>query len=133
MRAKSQSVLSGAAALTIVGLMFVGLNAPDARGNAPTPLDVAGVPASVGSSSTISTPLIDAASAVRGSLGGSLEDLSLSDNLGQHAFFLNGGFALLFGLLALILGRRRSSRMEPTIQCHPTVSKSMTDRIDAAF
>jgi hypothetical protein len=36
-------------------------------------------------------------SAVRGSLGVSLENLSLSNNLGKLVFLLNGGFALLSG------------------------------------
>jgi len=39
----------------------------------------------------------DAASGVRGSLGVSLEDFSLSNNLGKVVFLLNGGFALLAG------------------------------------
>jgi len=43
----------------------------------------------------------DPASAVRGSLGVSLENLSLSNNFGELAFLLNGGFALLFGAVAL--------------------------------
>jgi hypothetical protein len=42
----------------------------------------------------------DPASAVRGSLGVSLEYLSLSNNLGKLVFFLNGGFALLAGAFA---------------------------------
>jgi hypothetical protein len=42
----------------------------------------------------------DPASAVRGSLGVSLENLSLSNNLGKLVFLLNGGFALLSGAIA---------------------------------
>jgi hypothetical protein len=42
----------------------------------------------------------DAASAVRGSLGVSLEDLSPSNNFGMLVFLLNGGFALLSGAFA---------------------------------
>ena len=42
----------------------------------------------------------DPASAVRGSLGVSLENLSLSNDLGKLVFLLNGGFALLYGALA---------------------------------
>jgi hypothetical protein len=42
----------------------------------------------------------DPASAVRGSLGDSLENLSLSNNLGRLVFLLNGGFALLSGAFA---------------------------------
>ena len=43
----------------------------------------------------------DPASAVRGSLGVSLDNLRLSDNFGELAFLLNGGCALLFGAVAL--------------------------------
>jgi hypothetical protein len=43
----------------------------------------------------------DPASAVRGSLGVSLDNLSLSNNFGELAFLLNGGFALLSGAVAL--------------------------------
>ncbi|HXC10747.1 MAG TPA: hypothetical protein VNV61_17565 [Steroidobacteraceae bacterium] len=39
----------------------------------------------------------DPASGVRGSLGISLENFSLSNDLGKLVFLLNGGFALLFG------------------------------------
>ena len=74
----------------------------------------------------------DPASAVRGSLGVSLENLSLGNHLGELVFLLNGGFALLFGLLAVILGRRRSSRRRPAMQYHPAISVSTTDGIDAA-
>jgi hypothetical protein len=42
----------------------------------------------------------DPASAVRGSLGVSFENLSLSNDLGKLVFFLNGGFALLAGAFA---------------------------------
>lgn len=42
----------------------------------------------------------DPASAVRGSLGVSLENLSLKNNPGRLVFLLNGGFALLFGAVA---------------------------------
>ena len=47
-------------------------------------------------------PAVDAdpATAVRGSLGVSLENLSLSNNLGKLVFLLNGGFALLAGAIA---------------------------------
>jgi hypothetical protein len=41
----------------------------------------------------------DPASAVRGSLGVSLENLSLSNDLGKLVFLLNGGFALLSAAL----------------------------------
>jgi hypothetical protein len=42
----------------------------------------------------------DPAAAERGSLGVSLESLSLSNNLGKLVFLLNGGFALLSGAFA---------------------------------
>jgi hypothetical protein len=122
MRLQFQSVLTGAAALSIVGLMFVALISPTAWGGTPTPMEVAGVPAVAASSATTSTPLIDPAFAVRGSLGFSLEDLSLSGNLGQQSLALNGGFALLFGLLAVILGRRRPSRRGSAMQHNSAVS-----------
>jgi len=48
----------------------------------------------------------DFASAVQGSLGVSLEDLSLSNNLGKVVFLLNGGFALLFGAFACFAAAR---------------------------
>jgi hypothetical protein len=48
----------------------------------------------------------DPASAVEGSLGVSLENLSLSTDLGKLVFFLNGGFALLFGAVCFALARR---------------------------
>jgi hypothetical protein len=48
----------------------------------------------------------DPASAVRGSLGVSIEDLSLSNHLGELVFLLNGGFALLFGAFACFAAAR---------------------------
>jgi len=49
----------------------------------------------------------DPASAVRGSLGVSLEYLSLSNHLGELVFLLNGGFALLFAAFACFAAARR--------------------------
>lgn len=49
---------------------------------------------------------VDPASAVRGSLGVSLEDLTLSNHLGELVFLLNGGFALLFGAFACFAAAR---------------------------
>jgi hypothetical protein len=43
---------------------------------------------------------IDSTSALRGSLGASLGDLSLSDNFGRLSLLLNGGAALLFAAFA---------------------------------
>jgi hypothetical protein len=53
------------------------------------------------------TVVIDPASASRGSLGAPLEELSLSDNLGKLSFFLNGGFALMFGAFASLAATKR--------------------------
>jgi len=51
----------------------------------------------------------DPASAVRGSLGLSIEDLALNHGAGASVFLLNAGFALLFAALAIAL-RRANSR-----------------------
>jgi hypothetical protein len=53
----------------------------------------------------------DSASAVRGSLGVSLEELGLNNNLGEFSFLLNGGFALLCGAFAYFAAAKR--RREP--------------------
>ena len=53
----------------------------------------------------------DSASAVRGSLGVSLESLSFSNNFGKLVFLLNGGFALLSG--ALVCSAVAKHRREP--------------------
>jgi len=77
MRLSLQSVLTGAIGTAAVALLF----------------------------SEISAPVIieiDPTSAFRGSLGASLGDLSLSDNLGRLSFLLNGGFTLLFGAIACL-------------------------------
>ncbi len=59
---------------------------------------------------------IDPAFAVRGSLGVSLEDLSLSNDFGKLFFLLNGGFALLFGAFAgFALFRRSRSPMSHSV------------------
>ena len=50
---------------------------------------------------------IDPTSALRGSLGASLEDLSLDDSFGRLSLLLNGGCALLFGALASLAVARR--------------------------
>jgi hypothetical protein len=54
----------------------------------------------------------DSASAARGSLGVSVEDLSLSNNLGKMLFLLNGGYALLFGAFVCFAAARH--RRAPT-------------------
>jgi hypothetical protein len=58
----------------------------------------------------------DSASAVRGSLGVPLEDLSLSNDLGELSFLLNGGFALLAGAFACFAAVKR--RREPVSGHH---------------
>jgi hypothetical protein len=65
----------------------------------------------VGSVSALRAPAsaLDAASAVRGSLGVSIEHLSFSHGAGASVFLLNAGFALLFAALA-IAWRRTNSR-----------------------
>ena len=52
----------------------------------------------------------DPASAVRGSLGVSIEDLALSHGAGAAVFLLNAGFALLYAALAIALVRRENSK-----------------------
>jgi hypothetical protein len=53
---------------------------------------------------------IDAASAVRGSLGISAEDLMLSSGSGAAVFLLNAGCALLFAAFALMVTRMDTRR-----------------------
>jgi hypothetical protein len=77
MRLHLQSVVTGAIASAAVALLFAEINAPAATA-------------------------IDPASAFRGSLGASLGDLSLSDDVGRLSLLLNGGFALLFGAFASV-------------------------------
>ena len=59
---------------------------------------------------------IDAASAVRGSLGISAEDLLLGSSGAASVFIWNAGFALLFGAFALMArraGKRRGEARMP--------------------
>jgi hypothetical protein len=60
---------------------------------------------------------IDPASAFRGSLGVSLDDLSLTDYFARVSFLLDGGFALLFGALAgfAFVSRRRRRPMSRSV------------------
>jgi hypothetical protein len=51
---------------------------------------------------------IDPASAVRGSLGVSLEELVFGKGAGASVFLLNAGFALLFAAVAIGAQRRKS-------------------------
>jgi hypothetical protein len=60
------------------------------------------------------------ASAVRGSLGVPLEDLTLSSGAGASLFFLNAGFALSFGVIAFMMTRREGwhTRKPPRPAAH---------------
>jgi hypothetical protein len=71
------------AALTIVGLICA-LSAPASAGE------------------------VDPASAVRGSLGVSIEDLALSHGAGGSVFLLNAGFAVFSAALAIAMRRANS-------------------------
>jgi hypothetical protein len=51
---------------------------------------------------------VDPASAVRGSVGVSLEELALNTLLGALSFGLNAGLLLLFGVLAIYFARVNS-------------------------
>jgi hypothetical protein len=75
MRIHLRGVATCIALLAAVALLFVELNAP-----------------AVG--------LDDFGSSIPGALDASLEDLSLSQDLGKLSFLLNGGFALLSGAFA---------------------------------
>ncbi len=57
----------------------------------------------------------DPSSAIRGSLGASLDDLSIASPVGLLSLLLNGGFALLFAVFAgvALAGRRRDRRHRP--------------------
>jgi hypothetical protein len=86
MRTHLQSVAACAAVLAASALLFAEIHVPAVE--------------------------IDSASAVRGSLGVTLLDLSLDNNLGQLSFVLNGGVALLSGVFACVAvakGRRDST------------------------
>lgn len=52
----------------------------------------------------------DPASAVRGALGVSIDNLSINHNFGELAFLLNGGFALVFAAVALFVVARRDRK-----------------------
>ena len=61
-------------------------------------------------SASASAGEVDPESAVRGSLGVSIEDLALSHGAGAAVFLLNAGFALLYAALAIALVRRENSK-----------------------
>jgi hypothetical protein len=89
MRLHLQSVATGAIASVAVALLFAATNVPAATA-------------------------IDPTSALRGSLGASLSDLSLSNDFGRLSLLLNGGFALLFGAFAsLAVARHRRDPITP--------------------
>ena len=67
----------------------------------------AAVLAALGVSASASAADVDPASAVRGSLGVSIGDLSLDTSLGAAVFFLNAGCVLLFVAIALTLKRAK--------------------------
>jgi hypothetical protein len=81
MRLRLHSVVSNAVVFASVGLLLVEQTASAA------------------------VPAIDPASAVRGALGVSLDDLMLSNIVGSLSLYLNAGFALLFVAAAVILTR----------------------------
>ena len=58
---------------------------------------------------------VDPASAIRGSLGASLDDLSVDSPVGVLSLVLNGGFALLFAVFACVAvaGGRRDRTHRP--------------------
>jgi hypothetical protein len=62
---------------------------------------------------------IDPSSAVRGSLGASLNDLSLGNHFGALSFLLNGGFALLccaFVWFAVVRRRHNQKRLKQSLR-----------------
>jgi hypothetical protein len=59
---------------------------------------------------TAATTAVDPSSAVRGSLGVSLEDLAIHSPIGELTLYLNGGMALLFMLLAVVAARAHARK-----------------------
>jgi hypothetical protein len=53
---------------------------------------------------------IDSSTAVRGSLGVSLEDLAIHSHIGDLTLYLNGGLALLCVAIAAIVARSRTRK-----------------------
>jgi hypothetical protein len=68
----------------------------------------------VGLVSALSAPAsaseADPASAIRGSLGVSLDDLAFSSGAGATVFLMNAGFALLFAAVCIAVGRADSRK-----------------------
>jgi hypothetical protein len=77
---------ASAVAVTVVGLFFVD----------PQALAVA--------------TALDPATAVRGSLGVSLEDLDINSTIGGLTLYLNGALALVFGVFAAIVVRTNTRK-----------------------
>jgi hypothetical protein len=106
MRLHLQSLMARNVALAAVGFIFVVLSAPALAAE------------------------LDPASAVRGSLGASLGELSLSNGGGRLAFLLNGAFALLCGALVAILIGKRSRVLAKALRRHAvdydSTSRTMT-------
>jgi hypothetical protein len=65
---------------------------------------------------------IDPNSAIRGSLGVSLEDLSLGNTVGTMSFYLNAGFALVICAVAIFAIVRR--RRRPTVKVGSPIKRS---------
>jgi hypothetical protein len=63
---------------------------------------------------------IDAASAVRGSLGISAEGLTLGSTGGDSVFLVNAGCALLFAAFALMARRMGTRRGDARVPFRPT-------------
>jgi hypothetical protein len=62
---------------------------------------------------------IDPAAAIRGSLGVSLASLGVDSRFGALSFFLNGGFALLCGAIAVFLVARSRRNWKATFGRQP--------------
>jgi hypothetical protein len=71
----------------------------------------------VGLVSALSAPAsaseTDPASAIRGSLGASLDDLAFGNGAGATVFFMNAGFALLFAAVCIAVRRAESRKNRP--------------------
>ena len=77
----------------------------------PAAVSLVGWVSALGAPASASEP--DPASAVRGSLGVSLDDLSFGHAAGATVFLLNAGFVLLFAAVCIAV-RRRDSKPKGT-------------------
>jgi hypothetical protein len=73
----------------------------------PAALTLVGLVSGLSAPAWASEP--DSASAVRGSLGVSLDDLLLSNGAGATVFLLNAGFVLLFAAVCIAVRRKHSN------------------------